>query len=112
MRFVTLLIFLVIAFPVSAEERQERLTLGEGEHYEICSIRSLGDVIDYQFSTSDTVDFNIHFHKEGMTRYPVKQKNVRSLEGTYSVDTAIGHCLMWNNRHPWEVDVDIIVSYR
>lgn len=111
MRLLMTCLVLILPVTAFAEVRKERLTLHEGEHYEVCAVCKTGDSINYTFTSSGTFDFNIHYHRDGKTVYPIKQKNVASGEGSHKVDADTGHCLMWSNRHPWDVTLDLNVSF-
>lgn len=111
MRLLLIGLMLTISVTAFAEVSKESLTLSEGRHYEVCSVSKIDDVITYTFTSSDTLDFNIHYHKDGKTIYPIKQKKVSEGSGSHQVDANSGHCLMWSNLHSRDVTLDLSVSF-
>jgi hypothetical protein len=74
-----------------------------GQHEECYDLKP-GIVMEYEFETSDFVNFNIHYHAGNKLKLPVHKKGVLMDEGTvdpskhtyYSSDTP-SYCLMWIN---------------
>jgi hypothetical protein len=72
--------------------------------YEECVPINPPQVIDYSFSTSKPVEFNIHYHGDEVV-YPVKGQAVETWQGTfdptcirsYSTEQPPFFCLMWTN---------------
>jgi len=79
-------------------------TIKPSGQYEKCFDLKPGIVMEYEFETSDFVNFNVHYHSGDKLKLPVHKKGVLMDEGTvdpskhtyYSSDTP-SYCLMWIN---------------
>lgn len=84
-----------------------------GEVYEECLPVVTPKVIEYSFSASKPVEFNIHYHGD-KTVYPVKGQAVETWQGIfdptcvrgYSAEKPPRFCLMWTNPHEEEVGLN------
>lgn len=72
--------------------------------YEECFELYRSQILEYSFTSSRPLDFNIHYHAvEGM-HYPVNEKKVRSSKGVlvcaeqkYYTEDQEAFCMMWEN---------------
>ncbi len=94
----------VLKKEAGGEVVHDRFIIKPGRSYEECIELKPGMVFDYDFDSSDFVNFNIHYHAEDEVKYPVQKKGV--MMGKGMIDPA-GHdfftedqefyCLMWDN---------------
>lgn len=74
--------------------------------YEECVKMSPGQVLQFSFTSSKPVDFNVHYHKGQDMSYPINEKQVTTLEGELDYEqlpaedqTVEDLCVMWTNPH-------------
>ena len=90
-----------------------------GKGYEECLPLTAPQVIDYSFSASKPLEFNIHYHGENVV-YPVQSQAVTIWRGifdptcirNYSSEKPPFFCLMWTNPHEEEVELNFDYSIR
>ena len=95
---LSLLVLLVGCMTAPAvPPRMLRIEIGAGKIAEECFVLGQGERVDYQFSSSIAVDFNLHAHRGGEIYMPVDNKQTRSQSGTYSAPRREDYCMMWTN---------------
>ncbi len=65
--------------------------------YERCRQLNRLEVINYNFTSSVPVQFNIHYHEGGEDYYPAEKPDALSGQGSYEPPAARIYCLMWGN---------------
>lgn len=87
--------------------------------YEECLVVEDQQVLEYEFTASGPLEFNIHYHLGAEVSYPVLEKGVASLQGVFdplTVDDPLGrppfYCLMWRNTQRKEVKLFFNFSVR
>ncbi|MBI4844746.1 MAG: hypothetical protein HY809_10615 [Nitrospirae bacterium] len=72
--------------------------------YEECVELRRGETLEYSFTSSRPLDFNIHYHAMDGLCYPVSGKNIRSHKGKlvcaeqeYYTEDQEYFCMMWEN---------------
>lgn len=82
----------------------DRFTVKPSGSYEECVALRPGQFIEYDFSASSFVTFNIHYHGEKEVHYPVMNEGVMTGRGTvdpsthsYFTPEQEYYCLMWEN---------------
>lgn len=83
--------------PPAAAGTAKTITLPAREFHEECLQLAARQRIEYSFRSRTPVEFNIHYHRDGKIRYPVRRKAVTGLSGSYLPQRADGYCLMWRN---------------
>jgi hypothetical protein len=90
----------------------DSITIRASGSYEECIELRPGQVFDYEFDSSDFVNFNIHYHSATGLYYPVDNKGVRFEKGTLDPGThpfytaeQESYCLMWDNLNDGPVEV-------
>jgi hypothetical protein len=75
-----------------------------GRSYEECVELFPNQIMQYSFTSSDNVNFNIHYHDGESILYPVNKKNITFWKDSISPDDYEYYskeqkyfCLMWNN---------------
>jgi hypothetical protein len=89
-------------------DRFEHATqIAPGKIAEVC-----GDVfpekpIDWRFTASDTVDFNIHRHDRSDVVYHTRSYRTKEQASTFAPKEAYEWCWMWTNDSPNTVSVRV-----
>src|SRR4030067_3849826 len=68
--------------PIDKEKLE--ITVDPHRSYEECVELRATSILDYSFTASKPVNFNIHYHAEGGIFYPVSENNVPVSKGTFS----------------------------
>jgi len=95
--FVALL-FSASVSAAAAELKSPRLfalDLKPGKVHEECLTIAKGKSIDFEWSTTQPVDFNIHYHRGDDVTYPMKADNAKQKKGRFSPGTKEDFCWMW-----------------
>jgi hypothetical protein len=98
MRKVRLLLMISLVVQVSTAwggDNAINATILPGKIHEVCAKANVGDLIKWKFTSSSTVDFNVHHHRAKTVIMPVDKKAVLSDEGSQRVDQTNEWCLMW-----------------
>ena len=56
---------------------------------------AVGDRVEYEFSASEPVDFNIHYHEGNVVAAPIVRDKVYDDSGIFVPRIAQHYCLMW-----------------
>jgi hypothetical protein len=75
--------------------------------HEECRALAPGDRLDYRFSSSSPVAFNIHYHDGKAVVMPLVREGVTADSGIFQPGTAQEYCLMWEAG-----GAPVLVSYR
>ena len=93
------LVLLTAALSSQAEDlktpRVFGLDLKPGKVHEECLTIDKGKSIDFEWSSTQLLDFNIHFHKGNEVSYPVRVDNVKVKKGRFSPGAKEDYCWMW-----------------
>ncbi len=99
------------ASPTHAEKKGKKLTIATGETEEVCDLFSPGTTVEYFFTSTKPVLFNIHYHDKRTKEYPVEEHLTDNASGSFVVDTKATYCCSWENQNPkavkmtYEMDV-------
>lgn len=106
MNRVTLIIAIVLAQPLAACAAQPSIVPG-GMHevkahplpafqiHEECVKLEPGDRLEYTFSATAPLQFNIHYHEGNAVIMPVTRDKVTADTGRFEAIVAQEYCLMW-----------------
>ena len=64
---------------------------------EPCFPMKAGDRLEYEFSATAELDFNLHYTAEGVV-FPLDLKAVTEHAGQYVAPAEHSYCLMWTNK--------------
>ncbi|MBI5676835.1 MAG: hypothetical protein HZC48_13630 [Nitrospirae bacterium] len=83
------------------DSKTESVMVDSSGSYEDCFKVKRGQVLNYKFSSSVPLDFNVHYHGSSEVIYPVLQSDISAHEGTidpekHDLDEEY-YCLMWKN---------------
>ena len=97
--------------PGHAEKKGKRVTISTGDFFEACDKFSVGDTIEYSFTSTKPVMFNVHYHDKRTKVYPVEEHLTDETSGSFVVESKAIYCCMWDNKNPkavkmtYEMDV-------
>lgn len=77
------------------------------DNLEVCGRFDEGQQIDWRFSATAPLDFNIHYHTEDDTVLPAKQDAVTSMEDRLVTLVEQGYCWMWSNGSEQSVELEV-----
>ncbi len=77
-----------------------------GHFEEPCFPMAAGERLEYGFTSSGAMDFNLHYHEGSGVHYPVRLKAVRAHSGDFVAESGQTYCLMWSNRGRTPVELD------
>ena len=63
--------------------------------HEECLRVAAGERIEYYFTSTFPIDFNIHYHEGSAVLMPISRDKVREDSGIYAPRFAQDYCLMW-----------------
>jgi hypothetical protein len=63
--------------------------------HEECLHLAVGDRLDFDFTSNEPVDFNIHYHEGGVVLMPIVRDKTRQDSGLFVPLIAQDYCLMW-----------------
>ena len=70
-------------------------TVNAGEIGEACPELQAGQTLVYHLNASKSVEFNLHYHTEDETSYPIEPQSLMSIEKEYQAPIEQTYCLMW-----------------
>ena len=95
---------------VSAQEIRKEKTLEPGKVFEACITMQPGDKLEYTFSTSSELWFNIHYHDDEKVVYAVPFGLTSSESAVFTSAASNKYCMMWKNTGP--VSIDLTLRYQ
>ena len=116
---VTLGACATVAERENPEPEKLEVVLAPGKTYEECYPADPPRVMDYWFSSSAPIEFNIHYHGDVVV-YPVRSEAAIEWRGVfdlvsirdYNLEKPPFFCLMWTNPHSEDVQLAIDVDFR
>lgn len=82
------------------------IVIKPGKIHEKCMPVTSAQKLEYQFTTSKPVDFNIHYHVGESVYYPVKRvKTTAEADRFQPTKGKEDYCLMWENKSSIEVEL-------
>ena len=89
--------------------QSEELVLSPGRVHEICLQLTPANEWRYTFTATGKLNFNLHYHEDGVTLFPFADQPLASVESSYQPPVPQTYCLMWTNKTL--EDVDLKISY-
>jgi hypothetical protein len=75
--------------------------------HEECLALAPGDRLDYRFTSTSAVAFNIHYHESNAVIMPVVREGITADSGIFQPNAAREFCLMWEAGA-----VPVLITYR
>jgi hypothetical protein len=77
---------------------ERQLTVAPGKFAEVCGKLNPPADVQWQFSASMPLNFNIHYHEGKAVKFPAKQDGVAEGSGKLGVEIQQDYCWMWTNK--------------
>lgn len=89
-----------------AQSEPKPTVIKPGKFHEKCMAVTAAQKLEYQFTSSKPVNFNIHFHVGDAVYYPVKRdKTTREADRFQPTKAKEDYCLMWENKTSEDVEL-------
>lgn len=89
-----------------AQTEPKPIVIKPGKFAEKCMAVTSKQKLEYQFTTSKPVNFNIHFHVGDAVYYPVKRdKTTGEADRFQPTKAKEDYCLMWENKTSEDVSL-------
>ena len=117
--FLVLFSFVAVSCATAGMRKTDEMeeTVAPGRSYEECFGLYMGQTLDYSFTSSNPLDFNIHYHAAEGVKFPIEEKNTRTQKGTfvcneqkYYEEDNEAFCMMWENHG--EAFVNLKLKYK
>lgn len=98
---------LSLAMSAGAQTEESKPTIIKpGKFAEKCMAVTAAQKLEYQFTASKPVNFNIHFHVGDAVYYPVKREKTTAEADRFQPTKAKeDYCLMWENKTSEDVEL-------
>lgn len=114
MIFLFAFLFILVSCATTVEREDLEIMIQPYRSYEECFELKRGETLEYSFTSSRPLDFNIHYHAMDGLHYPVKEKNIRSRKGTlvcdeqkYYTEDQEAFCMMWENHEDAFINLNL-----
>ncbi|MBL8516169.1 MAG: hypothetical protein JNM76_04275 [Betaproteobacteria bacterium] len=92
--------------PADAKAEAKPTVIKAGKMFEKCLAVTSAQKLEYQFTTTKPVNFNIHFHVGDSVYYPVKRNKTTGEADRFQPTKAKeDYCLMWENKTSEDIDL-------
>ena len=85
--------------PGHAEKKGKTVSIATGDFFEACDKFSVGDTVEFSFTSTKPVLFNVHYHEKREKFYPVKEVLVDEFGGNFIVQSTAFYCCSWENKN-------------
>jgi hypothetical protein len=86
--------------PTHGEMKGKKVTISTGDFFEACDLFSPGTTVEYFFTSTKPVQFDVHFHDKRSKKFAVEQQLTDNASGTFVVEKKAHYCCMWENKNP------------
>lgn len=69
----------------------------QGYFSEKCMLMKKDKMVTFSYHSPNPVDFNLHFHTDARTDYPLKLQNTTNHTNTYIAPETREYCFTWKN---------------
>ena len=76
------------------------ITIATGDFFEACDKWAPGETVNFSFTSSQPVMFNVHYHEKHAEMYAIKDVLVDEFGGSFVVQSDAIHCCLWQNNNP------------
>lgn len=78
-----------------------------GDDLELCTELQKGQLIDYGFTASRPLIFNLHYHFKEQVYFPIRSSLVIRKQSSHQAEKSLEYCLMWTNYGKTSAKLDI-----
>ncbi len=111
--------FITVSCATTGSMLEVKDTIAPKRSYEECFELLMGQTLDYSFTSSRPLDFNIHYHSMDGVKYPVDEKNIREQKGEFVcneqkfyTEDQEAFCMMWTNNDNAFVNLELKYKVR
>ena len=83
-----------------------------GGFAELCGKLAGGQTIQWQFTGTTAMDFNIHYHVGEKVEFPAKQDGIAASNGVLETRASQDYCWMWRNRSKEVATLEVALKTR
>ncbi|MEM7646625.1 MAG: hypothetical protein AAF203_06940 [Pseudomonadota bacterium] len=94
------------------QNKVHAVNLKNGAWQETCLPSEYGMIIEYDFESSQTLNFNIHWHKNKVVTYSVKHEGIKKLKGSFEPSVQQTFCLSWYESDKKELNFTYKYSHK
>ncbi len=98
------------AQPSAPAPAPKPVVLKPGKPHEKCMVLNSGEKVEYRFTSTAKVNFNLHYNKGDSAYYPIKLDRTTGEVGLYEAKSREKYCLWWENRT--DADVELTYSHK
>ena len=85
--------------PTHDEMKGKKVTISTGDYFEACDLFSPGTTVEYFFTSTKPVIFDVHFHDKRSKKFAVDQQLTDNASGSFVVEKKAHYCCMWENKN-------------
>lgn len=74
-----------------------QLSVAPGGFVELCGTLKRGISVEWQWTSTTPVDFNVHFHEGKDVQYPTRLEQRQTAAGLLTITKEQDYCWMWRN---------------
>ncbi len=114
-RFFYLFTLLSVTATTSANDWQQQTVpmVGVQNYFmERCIEFGAGKKIEFNFSSQQAVNFDVHYHPGNSIAFKIKKDNIRELSDAFTSEAASTYCFTWSNPVDVGSDWPIQLNYR
>ncbi len=98
----------IISFKLDANlSFKTQLNIQPGKFSEVCGKLKKGNLIRWQFDSSASLDFNIHYHEGKEVIFPYKMNAIKSAKEEFLISRDQDYCWMWTNKSSEAVKLEM-----
>ncbi|MDX1775237.1 MAG: hypothetical protein R3297_01505 [Desulfobulbales bacterium] len=93
-----------------ADIKGKKITVASGDFFEACDKWEPGDKVNFSFTSSKPVMFNVHYHEKHGKFYAIKDQMIDKLDSSFIVQSKNIHCCFWKNNNDKYVTITYDMS--
>ena len=78
-----------------------------GDVYELCLVLEVGQLLDYDFTATRALAFNMHYHADRQVLFPVPEHRTSTKNAVFVAESEQEYCLMWTNEGEGQVTLSL-----
>jgi len=85
------------AVEAGAGKQTDQVSIAPGDMHEVCMVLTPRETLRYAFTATSKLNFNIHYHSDNETHFPVREYTTSQAKGSFTPAVQQNYCLMWTN---------------
>ena len=90
-----------------AEQRVDKSIIEAEKVHEVCMKLKDGQKMNYSFKSAKSMKFNIHYHADDVTLFPVEEHLTDGATDIFISPGERGYCMMWTNPNAEAVELNV-----